>query len=244
MQARTAAVERHANLASRQPRQLIERTRLGRAGVGGREDAQPRGTLALRARGRDLLQHVLQLADTGHRDEADQDVHLIGRGQLAPDLLKQRWRALAGREQPGCRETDLGRCVELAITLHGTQHTQWMRYQVDNFGGTAFCARAFCRGEPVPKHHQQLVDQLELPPGSVGVITGNFLQDRAELARDDIDQKLGRSALERQHLGAARVEGGERSSQALGEQQIVETVRQRHRVSGLQPIDRVPRQAG
>jgi hypothetical protein len=27
-------------------------------------------------------------------------------------------------------------------------------------------------GEPVPKHDQQLVDQLELPPGFVGLVTG------------------------------------------------------------------------
>ena len=169
---------------------------------------------------------------------------MIGRGQLAPDLLKQRRRALAGRKQPGGRETDLGRYLELPIALYGTQNAQRLRYQVDDFGGAACRAGAFCRGEPVPKHHQQLVDQLELSRGFVGVVSGNVIQDRAELARDDIDQQLGRPALERQQLCAARVEGSERSSQALGKQQIVETVRQRHGLAALQPSGRVPRQAG
>jgi hypothetical protein len=96
----------------------------------------------------------------------------------------------------------------------------------------------------VSQRYQQLVDQFELSPGSVGVVTNNVIQDRAELARDDIDQQLGRPTLERQHLCAAGIKGGERSSQALGKQQIVEAVRQRHGASGIQPIGRVPRQAG
>ena len=188
VQACAAAIEGNANLAPWQARQFIERARLGRAGVRRGQDAQPRSTLALCARGRDLLQHVLQLTDPGYGDEADQDVDLIGRGQFAPDLLKQRRRALAGSEQPGNRETNLGRYLELPIALHGTQNAQRLRHQVDDFGGAACRARAFCRGEPVPKHHQQLVDQLELSPGLVGVVTGNVIQDRAELARYDIDQ--------------------------------------------------------
>jgi hypothetical protein len=43
MQARAAAVERHAHLAARQARQLVQRAGLGGAGVGGGQDAQPRG---------------------------------------------------------------------------------------------------------------------------------------------------------------------------------------------------------
>jgi hypothetical protein len=33
----------------------------------------------------------------------------------------------------GSRETDLGRCRELPIALHGTQHAQRLRHQVDDF---------------------------------------------------------------------------------------------------------------
>lgn len=76
----------------------------------------------------------------------------------------------------------------------------------------------------MPKHHKQLVDQLELPLGFVGVITTNVIQDCAELTRKRIDQQLWHSALEREDVGTARVQVGKRSNQALGEQQIVEAV--------------------
>ena len=45
MQACAPTVERHAHFAPRQARQLVQRARLGRAGVGGGEDAQARRTL-------------------------------------------------------------------------------------------------------------------------------------------------------------------------------------------------------
>ena len=60
------------------------------AGVGRGQNAQACRTITAGAFGRDLLEHVLQLAYAGHRDEADQDVDLIRRRQLAPDLLQQR----------------------------------------------------------------------------------------------------------------------------------------------------------
>ena len=89
MQPCTPAIERYTHLATGQERQLVERAGLRRTCVGGREDADRRGHMAIgRARG-DLLQNILQLAHPRHRDEADQDVDLISRGQLATNLLQQ-----------------------------------------------------------------------------------------------------------------------------------------------------------
>jgi hypothetical protein len=74
-------------------RQFVQRTGLGRTGVRGGEDAQAslrlRLSILLRTLGRDLLQHILQLAHARHGDEADQYVHLVARSQLATNLLQQ-----------------------------------------------------------------------------------------------------------------------------------------------------------
>ena len=238
MQARAAAVERHAHLAARQSRQFIECARLGGAGVGGGEDAQSRGSLTLRAGGRDLLQDVLQLAHAGDRDEADQDVDLIGRGQLAPDLLQQRRRTLAGREQPRCRKPDLGGSRKLPIATYGTQHTQGRRNEIDHLCRAALGICSVAGRQAAPKLYQQTVDQFELPLGPVGPVAGDVIQDRAHLAGDGIHQQFGHPTVERPHFCAALLEGCEGSGQAISEQQVVETVRERHGVSLLQSLGR------
>jgi hypothetical protein len=83
--------------------------------------------------------------------------------------------------------------------------------------------------EPLAQHDQQLIDQFELVLGFVGVVAGDIVKDGRELARDDVGQEFGGAALERQHIRAAGVDGGERSGQALGQQQVVETIGQCHR---------------
>jgi hypothetical protein len=98
--------------------------------------------------------------------------------------------------------------------------------------------------EPLAKHLQQVVDQLELAPGFVGVVSGHLVEDGPKLPRDDLGQGLGGAALERQHVGADRIEHCKRSGQALGQQQVVQAIGQCHRGPWRQAIGRVPRHAG
>jgi len=83
--------------------------------------------------------------------------------------------------------------------------------------------------EPLAQHDQQLVDQFELSLRFVGVVTRNIVKDGRELTSDDVGQEFGGAALERQHVRTGGVDGGERSGQALSQQQVVEAVGQCHR---------------
>jgi hypothetical protein len=58
----------------------------------------------------------------------------------------------------------------------------------------------------------------------VGVVTRDIVKDGRELARDDVGQELGGTTLECQHIRAASVDGGERTGQALGQQQVIEAI--------------------
>ena len=89
VQAGAPTVQRHAHLATRQAGQFVQGARLGGAGVGGGQDTQARARGSLAIARRDLLQHILQLAHARNGDEADQDVHPVGRSQLLADLLQQ-----------------------------------------------------------------------------------------------------------------------------------------------------------
>jgi hypothetical protein len=162
----------NADLAARQARQLVERARLGRARVSGGEHADVRCPLAQSVQGGDLLQHVLQLANAGHRDEADEDVDLVRRSELAADLLPQRRRALSGSEQPGRRQTDLGRHRELPVPVDGPEQAQRRRDEVNDSGRGV---RTAVGSDSLAQRHQQRIDQLELAEGPVGVVAGDIV---------------------------------------------------------------------
>jgi hypothetical protein len=126
--------------------------------------------------------------------------------------------------EPGHGQADPGRRRELLIALDGPEHAQRRCHQIDNVGRRHRRSRAVVCSEPPAQHHQQVIEQLELAPGFVGIVTGNIVQDGPELPRDGLGKELGGVALERQYVGADRVERCERSGQALGQQQVVEAV--------------------
>ena len=74
------------------------------------------------------------------------------------------------------------------------------------------------------QRHQQFVDQFELPLGLFRTLASDIVEDGRELTGDDIGQEFRSAALERQHVRAAKVNGRDRSSQAFGEQQVIETI--------------------
>ena len=229
MQPCAPAVQRHTHLTAGQARQVVQRTCLGGAGVGGRQDAQPRGRPALRAQRGHLLQHVLQLAHARHGDEADQDVHLVAGRQLAPDLLQQRRRPLAGGEQPGHGQTDLRRYRKLPAALHRTQHAQRRRQQVDHIGHGAVCVAGAVRLQPAAQHDKQLVHQRQLLPGLVGSIAWQVVEQGRQLPVQGLGQRLARRRVQRCHIGTVGTDRGQGPGQAVGQQLVVQAVGECHR---------------
>ena len=190
MQTGAPAIERHAHFAPRQACQLVQRTRLGRAGVGGGEDAQAglawRLPCWLRAHGRDLLQHVLQLAHAGDGDEADQNVHLVAGCQLTADFLQQRRRAFSGGKEPGHPQTNLRRRRELLVTLDRPQDPQRRGNQVNHIRGWTSAHLTNTTHEPLPQHHQKPVDQLQLRFNFVRILAGQVVEECPKLPRNGI----------------------------------------------------------
>ncbi|KFB70345.1 MAG: hypothetical protein AW09_004562 [Candidatus Accumulibacter phosphatis] len=90
MQPGPAAVERNANLATRQVGQLIQGQDFRGTCVGGRQDAQARSRLAIGAHCGHGFEDVKQLAHPGVGDEADQDVNVIAGCQFAAQFGQQR----------------------------------------------------------------------------------------------------------------------------------------------------------
>jgi hypothetical protein len=80
--------------------------------------------------------------------------------------------------------------------------------------------------------------------GFLGVVTRDIVKDGCELARDDVGQEFGGATLEGRHLRSAGVDGGKRSGQTLGQQQVIQAVMKCHRWLWRQAMGRVPRQAG
>ena len=135
---------------------------------------------------------------------------------------------LAGREQPGRGKTNLRGRSKLLVSLHCAEDAQRVRHEIDDFSGPCRATyTVFCR-KPATQHHQELIDQVELPFGSFALITGQVVQDGAELAREDVDQQLGCTALERQDLRASGIQRRERPGEALRQQQVVSCTRSRH----------------
>ena len=116
-----------------------------------------------------------------------------------------------------------------------------LQMQVDDLSRSARRTRAVAGRKPVPQRDQNLVDQFELPPGPLGIVAGDVVQDRAKLAGDGINQPCGHATVQRPHFRAAGLEGFDGSCQAFSEQQVVETVGKCHAQSLLQPMGRAPR---
>lgn len=171
MQPRAAAVERHAYFASGQPRQFVQGTRLRGAGVSRGENAKPGCHVATATTCRDLLQYVLQSANPRHRNEADQDVHLIGRSQLLADLLQQRWRSLAGGKKPGHRQTKFRRLRELPVAPDGPQDLRRRCDQVDSVRGSRLKSL-----QSLAQQAEQGVDDLDLTHCRGGVFAVSTLE--------------------------------------------------------------------
>src|SRR5678816_4244399 len=93
--------------------------------------------------------------------------------------------------------------------------------------------------ETLSQHHHQFVDQFQLPPRLVRLVSGDIGKDVHELPGDDLGKNLCCAALERTYIRTSRVDGGECSGQCLGHQQVIETVGQCHRRPRCQLIDRV-----
>ena len=223
MQPGTTAIQRNADLAAGQAREFVQRADLGGAGVGGGEHAQARARLAIRPDRGDRLQDVEQLAHARMGDEAHQDVHLIAGREFATQLGQQRRRALArgeepGEGQPGFRDRRLGR-----LLMDGLQNPgrNGKRFRV---------ARALA--EALLQTDEEEIDEIELLPELLGAVTLQVVEDAGELGGERVGEALGGllggEGLEAVGVLVRRAHDG--VAEGLGEELVVQTVRQSHTI--------------
>ena len=214
-------VQRHADVATRQAREFVQRADLGGTGVSGGQHPQPRARLAIRPDRGDRLQDVEQLAHAGMGDEAHQDVHLIAGRQLAAQLGQQRGRALARGEEPGegqagFRNGRLGRAL-----VDGLEYL-WRS------GKRLGIVRAL--PEALLKAHQEEVDEVELLAELLRAIAVQVVEDAGELGGERVREALG-GIFDGEGLEAVGVlvrRAHDVVAQGVGEELVVEAVRQCH----------------
>ena len=196
MQTCAPAIQRNPNLHTRQPGQQVQRLHLGRAGIGGREDAQPCTRSAVGIDCSDSLQDVQQFPNPGLRDEADQDVDPVAGAQFALQLGQQGGCSSARREQPGHGQTDFRSQRHNPVSMNGLQKARRAAQQpVD-----AICvkARLFTRVKrmgPMPclriprnirmrgsMTHvpQQVIDQSQLTPRLLSILLAQIFKDAGQ----------------------------------------------------------------
>lgn len=229
MQPGASPIQRHPDLAARQPGEVVQRTDLGGAGIGGGEHAQARARLAVRPNGGDRLQDVEQLAHAGMGDEAHQEVHLLAGRQLAAQLGQQRGRALArgkkpGEGQAGFRNGRLGRAPVDGLENLGRRG--------ERLGLVRALAEALLQAD------QEEIDEVELLAELLGAIAVQIVEDAGELGGERIREALGRvlggEGLEA--VGVRVVRAGDGIAEGVGEELVVEAVRQCHvRAEGPRP---------
>ena len=195
MQTCAPAIQRNPNLHTRQPGQQVQRLHLGRAGIGGREDAQPctRSTVSI-DRG-DSLQDVQQFPNPGLRDEADQDVDPVAGAQFALQLGQQGGCSSARREQPGHGQTDFRPQRHNPVSMNGLQQARraaqklvdtirikaCLLTQVNrmNMGPMPCPCNIRMRG-PMTHVPQQVIDQSQLTPGLLSILFAQIFQDAGQ----------------------------------------------------------------
>jgi hypothetical protein len=121
MQPRATTVERHPHFAAWQAGQFIDRGNLGCADVGRGQDPDANRRPSVCTNGADASEHITQLPQPGNRDEADQDIDLLGSPQFAPEFAQKRWRSLSGGEQPRSSQSGLWRLMVKSVSQHGGQ---------------------------------------------------------------------------------------------------------------------------
>lgn len=215
MQPAATPIERNAQLDPGQARQALDRARLGRTGVGRRDDADARARPPVCADRGDRLQHVPKLAQAAPRDKAHQHIHPIGRGELGTQLGEQRRIGPAGREQPRRGQAGRRRRRRRAVLVNRPQYRNR--------------SLPFRRGDAVAAdRREQPIDHVELAALAVGFVIG--FAGRVEQLREQ-PRNLGRQATSalrgRQKLDAgraARVQCLDERAQVRIEQQVVESV--------------------
>ena len=196
MQTCAPAIQRNPNLHTRQPGQQVQRLHLRRAGIGGREDAQPctRSTVSI-DRG-NSLQNVQQFPNPGLRDEADQNVDPVAGAQFALQLGQQGGRSPTCREQPGHGQTDFRSQRHNPVSMNGLQQAR----RAAQKPVAAICVKACLvtrlkRMGPMPCPRiprnirmrgsmthvsQQVIDQSQLTPRLPSILFAQIFQDAGQ----------------------------------------------------------------
>jgi len=120
----------------------------------------------------------------------------------------------------------------LAVALYGLQQPKRRRHEIDDLRGGRR-SRICC--DALPERDEQGVDELQLPMRLLGVITSDIVEDGSQLPGQCICQDFSSAALQCKHVRSVEIQS---RSQTLSDQQIVEAVRERHRVSSDQNVTR------
>jgi hypothetical protein len=200
MQPGAPAIERDANLATRQRSQGVDRIRFRSAGVGCGKDPD-RHRRAARPALTKRSKHVNYLAHATRGDEADEDVQPIAAGDLLPQFVQQARCAGSGREQARCDQPLCWRWQPAVGTSYLAKQAQRgfrARRRIQNFPQPLSGQQPPCAGEDASS-------QRHLPCGAL--LAGLQARKRAhQLFAEQIEQQPRRITVDRFEAVRATVE--------------------------------------